>query len=181
MGQGGAGCGHCSCGTPRPCPRWSGSPGGPVWGCLSSMPHGQVCPSHSSGCPLSTCSQGGCSPTFVPKDTLLLGVDISGEKGSVLPVKQTHGCLGPPAPSPLGDGGLDGLALPGVTRHVPVCAASPPRCAILECSHVCSIDYTVVLGLRELLEDFQRQGVTLAFVSLQVGVPAGACHSQTSP
>lgn len=42
---------------------------------------------------------------------------------------------------------------------------------VLECSHVCSIDYTVVLGLGELLEDFQRQGVTLAFVGLQVGVP----------
>ncbi|XP_019499836.1 PREDICTED: sodium-independent sulfate anion transporter [Hipposideros armiger] len=48
--------------------------------------------------------------------------------------------------------------------------ASPPRCAVLECSHVCSIDYTVVLGLGELLEDFQRRGVTLAFVGLQVPV-----------
>ncbi|XP_057357761.1 sodium-independent sulfate anion transporter isoform X2 [Manis pentadactyla] len=49
-------------------------------------------------------------------------------------------------------------------------AAAPPRCAILECTHVCSIDYTVVLGLGELLEDFHRQGVTLAFVGLQVPV-----------
>ncbi|XP_074176022.1 sodium-independent sulfate anion transporter [Rhinolophus sinicus] len=47
---------------------------------------------------------------------------------------------------------------------------SPPRCAVLECSHVCSIDYTVVLGLGELLGDFQRRGVTLAFVGLQVPV-----------
>ncbi|XP_036852865.2 sodium-independent sulfate anion transporter isoform X3 [Manis javanica] len=49
-------------------------------------------------------------------------------------------------------------------------AAAPPRCAILECTHVCSIDYTVVLGLGDLLEDFHRQGVTLAFVGLQVPV-----------
>uniref|UniRef100_F6SMJ8 Sodium-independent sulfate anion transporter n=1 Tax=Equus caballus TaxID=9796 RepID=F6SMJ8_HORSE len=48
--------------------------------------------------------------------------------------------------------------------------ASPPRCAVLECTHICSIDYTVVLGLGELLEDFHKQGVTLAFVGLQVPV-----------
>lgn len=46
---------------------------------------------------------------------------------------------------------------------------SPPRCAVLECTHVCSIDYTVVLGLGELLEDFHKHGVALAFVGLQVG------------
>lgn len=45
--------------------------------------------------------------------------------------------------------------------------ASPPCCAILECSRVCSVDYTVVLGLRELLDDFRRQGVTLVFAGLQ--------------
>uniref|UniRef100_G1M9S5 Sodium-independent sulfate anion transporter n=2 Tax=Ailuropoda melanoleuca TaxID=9646 RepID=G1M9S5_AILME len=48
--------------------------------------------------------------------------------------------------------------------------ASPPRCAVLECTHVCSIDYTVVLGLEELVGDFHRHGVTLAFVGLQVPV-----------
>ncbi|XP_025217340.1 sodium-independent sulfate anion transporter isoform X1 [Theropithecus gelada] len=47
---------------------------------------------------------------------------------------------------------------------------SPPRCLVLECTHVCSIDYTVVLGLGELLQDFQKQGVTLVFVGLQVPV-----------
>ncbi|XP_060027827.1 sodium-independent sulfate anion transporter isoform X4 [Erinaceus europaeus] len=47
---------------------------------------------------------------------------------------------------------------------------SPPRCAILDCSHICSLDYTVVLGLGELLEDFHRQGVTLALTNLQVPV-----------
>uniref|UniRef100_A0A452STK4 Sodium-independent sulfate anion transporter n=1 Tax=Ursus americanus TaxID=9643 RepID=A0A452STK4_URSAM len=48
--------------------------------------------------------------------------------------------------------------------------ASPPRCAVLECTHICSIDYTVVLGLEELVGDFHRHGVTLAFVGLQVPV-----------
>lgn len=67
---------------------------------------------------------------------------------------------------------LPRTSLPGATLSTRVSAGSPPRCAILECSHICSIDYTVVLGLEELLEDFRRQGVTLAFVGLQVGVPA---------
>jgi len=48
--------------------------------------------------------------------------------------------------------------------------ASPPRCAVLECTHVCSIDYTVVLGLEELVGDFHRHGISLAFVGLQVPV-----------
>lgn len=48
--------------------------------------------------------------------------------------------------------------------------ASRPRCAILECTHISSIDYTVVLGLGDLMEDFHKQGVTLAFVGLQVPV-----------
>lgn len=48
--------------------------------------------------------------------------------------------------------------------------ASPPRSAVLECTHISNIDYTVILGLSELLEDFQKKGVTLAFVGLQVPV-----------
>lgn len=51
----------------------------------------------------------------------------------------------------------------------PPSPASPPRCAILECSHICSVDYTAALGLGALLEDAQKQGVSLAFVGLQVG------------
>ncbi|KAM4843303.1 sodium-independent sulfate anion transporter, partial [Thomomys bottae] len=47
---------------------------------------------------------------------------------------------------------------------------SPPRSAVLACGHVCSIDYTVVLGLGELLEDFHRRGVRLVFAGLQVPV-----------
>ncbi|KFO35687.1 sodium-independent sulfate anion transporter isoform X2 [Fukomys damarensis] len=48
--------------------------------------------------------------------------------------------------------------------------ASSPCAAVLECSHICSIDYTVVLGLGELLEDFHKRGVSLVFVGLQVPV-----------
>lgn len=48
--------------------------------------------------------------------------------------------------------------------------ASSPCSAVLECSHICSIDYTVVLGLGELLEDFYKRGVSLVFVGLQVPV-----------
>lgn len=56
-------------------------------------------------------------------------------------------------------------------RHAPAPTAPRPRCAVLDCTHVCSADYTVVLALAGLLEDFRRHGVTLAFVGLQVGVP----------
>lgn len=56
-----------------------------------------------------------------------------------------------------------------VTDSWPLSPASLPRCAVLECTHVSSIDYTVVVGLSELLEDFQKRGVSLAFVGLQVG------------
>lgn len=48
--------------------------------------------------------------------------------------------------------------------------APHPRCAVLDCTHVCSADYTVVLALAGLLEDFRRHGVTLAVVGLQVPV-----------
>ncbi|XP_004639565.2 sodium-independent sulfate anion transporter isoform X1 [Octodon degus] len=47
---------------------------------------------------------------------------------------------------------------------------SLPRSAVLECSHVCSIDYTVVLGLAGLLEDFRKQDISLVFVGLQAPV-----------
>ncbi|XP_053423839.1 sodium-independent sulfate anion transporter isoform X2 [Nycticebus coucang] len=47
---------------------------------------------------------------------------------------------------------------------------SPPRCVVLECTHVCSIDYTVVLGLSDLLQDFHKQGASLVFAGLQVPV-----------
>lgn len=37
-------------------------------------------------------------------------------------------------------------------------------------AHIYSIDYTMVLGLVELLEDFHRKGAALVFVGLQVGM-----------
>ncbi|XP_047403071.1 sodium-independent sulfate anion transporter isoform X2 [Sciurus carolinensis] len=46
----------------------------------------------------------------------------------------------------------------------------PRRCVVLECTHVSCIDYTVVLGLGDLLEDLHRQGAALVFVGLQVPV-----------
>ncbi|XP_045381742.1 sodium-independent sulfate anion transporter [Lemur catta] len=48
--------------------------------------------------------------------------------------------------------------------------ASPPRSLVLDCTHVSSVDYTVVLGLGELLQDFHKQGASLVFVGLQVPV-----------
>ncbi|XP_074081078.1 sodium-independent sulfate anion transporter isoform X3 [Macrotis lagotis] len=47
---------------------------------------------------------------------------------------------------------------------------SPPCCTILDCTHVSNIDYTVIIGLGELLAEFQNQGVFLVFAKLQVPV-----------
>ena len=47
----------------------------------------------------------------------------------------------------------------------------------LDCTHICSIDYTVVLGLGELLEDFHKRGATLALIGLQVGI--GTCSGSS--
>ncbi|NWT74109.1 S2611 protein, partial [Prunella himalayana] len=46
-------------------------------------------------------------------------------------------------------------------------AASPPRCVVLDCCHVSSIDYTAVLGLAELLQELRGHGLSLAFCALQ--------------
>uniref|UniRef100_A0A674JB10 Solute carrier family 26 member 11 n=1 Tax=Terrapene triunguis TaxID=2587831 RepID=A0A674JB10_9SAUR len=46
-------------------------------------------------------------------------------------------------------------------------AVSPPRCVILDCTYVSSLDYTVVMGLADLLQEFQKRGVTLTFSGLQ--------------
>ncbi|XP_076210259.1 sodium-independent sulfate anion transporter isoform X2 [Aptenodytes patagonicus] len=71
------------------------------------------------------------------------------------------------------------LLQPGSSLHFPaieclrdaVCshalAASPPRCIILDCRHISSIDYTVVVGLAELLQELRKHGLSLAFCSLQ--------------
>ncbi|NXF36586.1 S2611 protein, partial [Nyctibius bracteatus] len=71
------------------------------------------------------------------------------------------------------------LLQPGSSLHFPaaeclrdaVCsralAASPPRFVILDCCHISSIDYTVVVGLAELLQELHKHGLSLAFCSLQ--------------
>ncbi|XP_075025429.1 sodium-independent sulfate anion transporter isoform X3 [Calonectris borealis] len=72
------------------------------------------------------------------------------------------------------------LVQPGSSLHFPaieclrdtVCsralaAASPPRSVILDCRHISSIDYTVVVGLAELLRELRKHGLSLAFCSLQ--------------
>ncbi|KAM3843405.1 sodium-independent sulfate anion transporter isoform 1-T2 [Vipera latastei] len=41
------------------------------------------------------------------------------------------------------------------------------RKVILDCSHISSIDYTVVLGLSELLQEFQHRELHLIFIGLQ--------------
>ena len=64
---------------------------------------------------------------------------------------------------------------PGVTSLLP--PASPPRSVALDCTHICSIDFTVVLGLGELLEDFHKRGATLALIGLQVGI--GTCSGSS--
>ncbi|NXB61080.1 S2611 protein, partial [Struthidea cinerea] len=46
-------------------------------------------------------------------------------------------------------------------------AASPPRSVILDCCHVSSIDYTVVVGLAELLQELRRHGLSVAFCGLK--------------
>ncbi|XP_063265272.1 sodium-independent sulfate anion transporter isoform X5 [Prinia subflava] len=71
------------------------------------------------------------------------------------------------------------LVQPGSGLHFPavehlrdsVCsralAASPPRCVILDCCHISSIDYTAVVGLAELLQELRGHGLSLAFCGLK--------------
>ncbi|XP_056615161.1 sodium-independent sulfate anion transporter [Triplophysa dalaica] len=48
--------------------------------------------------------------------------------------------------------------------------ASPPRCVVLDCSHVSCIDYTVVHELEELLHQFEHRGTSLVFAGLKPSV-----------
>ncbi|XP_052664212.1 sodium-independent sulfate anion transporter isoform X3 [Harpia harpyja] len=72
------------------------------------------------------------------------------------------------------------LLQPGSSLHFPaieylrdvVCsralaAASPSRPIVLDCCHISSIDYTVVVGLAELQQELRKHGLSLAFCSLQ--------------
>ncbi|XP_051980163.1 sodium-independent sulfate anion transporter [Xyrauchen texanus] len=47
---------------------------------------------------------------------------------------------------------------------------SPPRCLVLDCSHISVIDYTVVHELAELLKQFELGGVSLVFAGLKPSV-----------
>uniref|UniRef100_A0A8C3QUU1 Solute carrier family 26 member 11 n=1 Tax=Cyanoderma ruficeps TaxID=181631 RepID=A0A8C3QUU1_9PASS len=71
------------------------------------------------------------------------------------------------------------LVQPGGSLHFPavehlrgaVCsralAASPARSVVLDCCHISSIDYTVVLGLAELQQELRGHGLSLAFCGLK--------------
>ncbi|NXM66693.1 S2611 protein, partial [Serilophus lunatus] len=71
------------------------------------------------------------------------------------------------------------LVQPGSSLHFPaieglrdtVCSralrASPPRSVILDCCHISSIDYTVVVGLAELLQELRKHGLSLVFCGLK--------------
>ncbi|RXN30494.1 sodium-independent sulfate anion transporter [Labeo rohita] len=48
--------------------------------------------------------------------------------------------------------------------------SSPPRCLVLDCSHVSSIDFTVVHELTELLKQFELRGVSMIFAGLKASV-----------
>ncbi|KAF4097535.1 sodium-independent sulfate anion transporter [Onychostoma macrolepis] len=48
--------------------------------------------------------------------------------------------------------------------------ASPPRCLVLDCSHVSSIDFTVVHELTELLKQIELRGVSMIFAGLKPSV-----------
>ncbi|XP_075760241.1 sodium-independent sulfate anion transporter [Pelodiscus sinensis] len=65
-----------------------------------------------------------------------------------------------------------GLHFPAVeslrdAMHRWALAVSPPRGVILDGSHLSSVDYTVAVGLADLLQEFQRKGVPLTFAGLQ--------------
>ncbi|XP_059399930.1 sodium-independent sulfate anion transporter isoform X2 [Carassius carassius] len=47
---------------------------------------------------------------------------------------------------------------------------SPPRCLVLDCAHVSSIDFTVVHELTELLKQFELRGVSMIFAGLKRSV-----------
>uniref|UniRef100_A0A8C1CFX7 Sodium-independent sulfate anion transporter n=1 Tax=Cyprinus carpio carpio TaxID=630221 RepID=A0A8C1CFX7_CYPCA len=47
---------------------------------------------------------------------------------------------------------------------------SPPRCLVLDCAHVSSIDFTVVHELTELLKQFELRGVSMIFAGLKPSV-----------
>uniref|UniRef100_A0AAY4EFY8 STAS domain-containing protein n=1 Tax=Denticeps clupeoides TaxID=299321 RepID=A0AAY4EFY8_9TELE len=47
---------------------------------------------------------------------------------------------------------------------------SPPRCVVLNCHHISSVDCTVVHELKDLLKQFRLRNVSLVFSGLKVGM-----------
>ncbi|ETE73597.1 Sodium-independent sulfate anion transporter, partial [Ophiophagus hannah] len=73
----------------------------------------------------------------------------------------------------------NGLQFPAIdflrdTVHTQALSESHQCNVILDCSHISSIDYTVVLGLSELLQEFQLRELCLIFIGLKVDVCPGA-------
>ncbi|XP_071359423.1 sodium-independent sulfate anion transporter [Trachinotus anak] len=54
--------------------------------------------------------------------------------------------------------------------HTQALQASPPRSVVLDCSHVSTIDYTVISEIRDLLRQFKLRDVRLVFCGLQRSV-----------
>ncbi|XP_053154995.1 sodium-independent sulfate anion transporter [Hemicordylus capensis] len=68
-----------------------------------------------------------------------------------------------------------GLYFPAIeflrdTVHKRALSAFQLRSVILDCTHVSGIDYTVVMGLSELLREFRSRRISLIFVGLQAHV-----------
>ncbi|KAG8129192.1 hypothetical protein E2320_015987, partial [Naja naja] len=66
----------------------------------------------------------------------------------------------------------NGLQFPAIdflrdTVHKQALSESQQCNVILDCSHISSIDYTVVLGLSELLQEFQLRELCLIFIGLK--------------
>ncbi|XP_077184318.1 sodium-independent sulfate anion transporter [Paroedura picta] len=65
-----------------------------------------------------------------------------------------------------------GLYFPAIeflcdTLNKQALSGSPLRTVILDCTHISNIDYTVVVGLTELLQQFRRRRISLIFINMQ--------------
>ncbi|XP_015277953.1 PREDICTED: sodium-independent sulfate anion transporter, partial [Gekko japonicus] len=68
-----------------------------------------------------------------------------------------------------------GLCFPAIeflcdTVHKQALSVSPLRTVILDCTHVSNIDYTVVMGLSELLQQLRCRRISLIFINVQAHV-----------
>ncbi|KAM9296665.1 sodium-independent sulfate anion transporter [Gastrophryne carolinensis] len=67
---------------------------------------------------------------------------------------------------------MSGLSFPAMEYlrnavHEKALAVSPPRSLNLDFSHVHVLDYTIIVGLRELIQEFQARGLALSLSGLQ--------------